>query len=121
MAHGDQAAEQHEKDQPSEVGSCLRPDGAKPELEPLKDRYDFQARMRQALGKRRILSDLRQDAAQRSTALAARNASYADEQLARLDVEMDQLVLMRSAQILDEAEQRRRDVMAKFARKPGTD
>ena len=110
--YGERAAEQHEKDQPSEPGSCLRPDGAKPELEPLADREDFETRMRRALGKLRLFADLKADS---TSSKAAHHGTYADQQTARTRTEMDQLVLMRAAQILDEAAVRRQSVMAKFA------
>jgi hypothetical protein len=104
MAWGERAAEQHEKDQPN---SCLRPDGSKPELEPLQDRRDFELRVRQLLGEigfNLVLAD-----ADHPTTRAA-----GEKWLARFRAELDQLTLMRSAQILDEAEQRRREVTRKL-------
>lgn len=98
------------------MSSCLRPAGAKPELEPIKDRDDFEQRMRHIVGKMRLFRDLQVDIA---SGRSAHHAAYADQKLTRLRAEMDQLVLMRAAQILEEAEQRRQTVMRKFA-KPRT-
>jgi hypothetical protein len=89
--------------------SCLRPDGAKPELEPIKDREDFEARMKYAMGRKRLLSGLRMRAGKERV---EKELPYADTEIRRWDTEADQLVLMRAAQILDEAEQRRRSVLA---------
>lgn len=106
MAWGDRAAEQYEKDQPS---SCLRPDGAKAEMEPLQDRRDFELRVRQLLGQ--ISFNLTLSDAEHPVTRAA-----GEKWLARFRAELDQLTLMRSAQILDEAEARRHEVMSKLGK-----
>lgn len=124
MTWGEAAAEQHEKDQPSEhyviangqrydvpkTSTCLRPDGVEPELPPLRDRKDFESRIQHVLGRQRIWTGFGeyQNRAERTT--------YAEEQVRKLQAQEDQLVLMRATQILDEAEARRRSVMRKFAK-----
>jgi hypothetical protein len=107
MAWGEAAAEQAEKDQPSEPRTCLRPDGASPELPPLEGREDFESRIGHVLSRHRTWSNFGewQNRAERLT--------YAEEQVRKLETEEDQLVLMRAAQILDAAEERRRNVMRK--------
>lgn len=119
MAWGDRAAEQHEQDQPSEI-SCVRPNGVKPEMEPLAGRGDFETRMRMRLGRKRLLEDLRLDVVGRDSDLAKRNLPYADDRMRAADSEMDQLVLMRATQILEEREARRREVTAKLRKQPKT-
>lgn len=92
-----------------EPASCLRPDGAEAELEPLQDRRDFELRVRDLLS--HISFDLRMvDSA--DPAVREAGGKY----LARFRAELDQLTLMRSAQILDGAEQRRKAAMTAFAK-----
>lgn len=105
MPWGEAAAEQHEKDQPS---TCLRPDGASPELPRIESRDDFEDRMRVLLGKVRLFSDLQADA---DGSRQADTLSYATEKLRKARAEMDQLVLMRAQQIVEEADERRRKVL----------
>ena len=57
MAWGEAAAEQHEKDQPSEIRTCVRPDGANPELPPLEGREDFADRIGAVLSATRFHRD----------------------------------------------------------------
>lgn len=110
MSWGEAAAEQYEQDQPSEVSTCVRPDGVSPEPPPLRDRKDFENRIGHVLGRHRTWSNFGewQNRADRLT--------YAEEQVRKLETEEDQLVLMRAAQILDEAEERRQSVMRKLAK-----
>lgn len=108
MPYGDAAAEQHEKDRPA---SCLRPDGAKPELEPLKDRQDFIYRVDQEISKLTIAKSMSWEPVD---AAKDRPESYYAERIRQAETTIDQLVLLRAVQILEEAEARRRDVMVKF-------
>ena len=126
MAWGDRAAEQYEKDQPSEpIGrysvmkpkpqelpsTCLRPDGASPELPPLKDRNDFLERME-------VLRDVITEHGlhQLGYPIGGGRQSYHAERQRAAEAKADQLVLMRAKQIMDEAEQRRNAVLRKLAK-----
>lgn len=108
MAWGDRAAEQHEKDQPS---SCLRPDGAKAELGPILNRQDFLHRLSREDDEIGLCSALLLEPVDHA---GRRTDEHYQARIRSAEARMDQLTLMRSAQILDEAEQRRREVMAKF-------
>lgn len=110
MAWGEAAAEQHEQDQPSEPSTCLRPDGASPELPPLADREDFDDRITVVLAAIRFHSD-----AQLNTVAGGKTSYHAERQRAA-EAKSDQLVLMRAKQILDEAEERRQSVLRKMAK-----
>lgn len=109
MAWGEAAAEQHEQDQPS---TFLRPDGASPELPPLADRKDFGERITVVLAVIRFHSD-----AQLNTVAGGKTSYHAERQRAA-EAKADQLVLMRAKQIMDEAEERRQNVMRKLAKPP---
>jgi hypothetical protein len=117
MAWGEAAAEQHEQSQPS---TCLRPDGASPELPPLKDRQDFIERMEHLYNVRQMSGWMGADLAMEVSIVGeelldprGRTKAYYDERIRGAEAQMDQLVLMRAKQILDEAEERRQGVMRK--------
>lgn len=104
MAWGEAAAEQHEQ---SQLSTCLRPDGASPELPPLTDRKDFGERITVVLAAIRFHAD-----AQLNTVAGGKTSYHAERQRAA-EAKADQLVLMRAKQIMDEAEERRKSVMRK--------
>lgn len=105
MAWGEAAAEQHEQGQPS---TCLRPDGASPELPPLLGRNDFLERI-EVVGDDIAEHRMHQiDAPGMSS-----RASYHAERQRAAEAKADQLVLMRARQIVEEADERRRRVMEK--------
>lgn len=109
MPGGEAAAEQHEQSQPS---TCLRPDGASPELPPLKDRQDFIERMEYL---RQSQLTYREHSIY---GVLGSPQSYFEERLRKIATEADQLVLMRAKQILDEAEERRQRVLDRVVRNP---
>lgn len=111
MPWGEAAAEQAEKDQPSEPRTCLRPDGASPELPSLLGREDFGDRMTAGLAAIRFHAY-----AQIHKTTAADKVSYHAERQRAAEAKSDQLVLMRAKQILDEAEERRQSVLRKLAK-----
>lgn len=117
---GEAAAEQHEQDQPS---TCLRPDGASPELPPLKDRQDFIERMEHLYNVRQISGWMGADLAISVDPDngKGRDQAYYAERVRGAEAQIDQLVLMRAKQILDEAEARRQSVLAKLIRTPVKD
>lgn len=111
MPWGEAAAEQHEKDQPS---TCLRPDGAGPELPPLLGRNDFLERIEvvgDAIAEHRMC--------QIHASGGGRESYHAERQRAA-EAKADQLVLMRARQIVEEADERRRKVQerARLIRPP---
>jgi hypothetical protein len=97
------------------LSTCLRPDGASPELPPLKDRQDFIERMEHLYVVRQASGWMGADLAMTIEAddPEGRTKSYYAERVRGAEAQMDQLVLMRAKQIMDEAEERRQSVLEK--------